>query len=192
VAQAKSELRRRLAERRRALSAAQARAAAEACAEHLLAEAGIRAARRVALYAALPDELPTRPLFEVLAELGIARLLPRQRADGGLSFARVERWEDLVPGRHGVPEPPPSAAPVRLGPGDWILVPGLAFDAAGWRLGRGGGVYDRALARLTGPRCAGLGYAFQLVERVPRDSHDRPVDAIVTERGWSWARREGA
>jgi 5-formyltetrahydrofolate cyclo-ligase len=192
VSQAKRALRLRLGARRRSVPPAQAAAAAAACAEHLLAVAGIRGALRLALYAALPDELPTRPLFEALGELGIPRLLPRVGADGALGFAAVERWEDLAPGRYGVPEPPPHAAELRLGAGDWVLVPGLAFDAAGWRLGRGGGHYDRALAGWAGPRVVGLGYAFQLVEQVPRDSHDRPVDAIVTERGWCWARREGA
>lgn len=191
VAQAKRELRRRLAERRRAVAPAEAAAAAETCAGHLLGRAELRGAPCVALYAALPDELPTRPLFEGLVALGIPRLLPRRLPGGGLGFARVERWAELVPGPHGIPEPPSSAPPASPGTAAWIVVPGLAFDAAGWRLGRGGGVYDRALARLAGPRCVGLGYAFQLVERVPRDSHDRPVDAIVTERGWSWARREG-
>lgn len=190
LAEAKRELRRRLAARRRALPAPQAAAAAAACASHLLADAGVRAARRVALYAALPDELQTRPCFEGLRELGIECLLPRSHPDGGIDFARVARWEELTPGRYGVPEPPAGAPAAELGRGDWLLVPGLAFDAEGWRLGRGGGAYDRALAAGVGPRPVGLCYAFQLVGHVPHDSHDRPVDAVVTERGWCWAERE--
>ncbi len=190
VSASKRELRRRLAALRRSLTPAAAAAAAAACASHLLADARLRRARRVALYAALPDELQTRPLFEGLREHGIERLLPRPCPKGGLAFVSVERWEELTPGRYGVPEPPAEAPAAALGRGDWLLVPGLAFDAEGWRLGRGGGAYDRLLAAGVGPRRVGLCYAFQLVGHVPHDSHDRPVDAVVTERGWCWAERE--
>jgi 5-formyltetrahydrofolate cyclo-ligase len=185
--EAKRELRHRLAARRRAVPRTHAAAAAEACAAHLLGEPAVREARRVALYAALPDELPTRPLFEALGGLDLERLLPRIRPGRVLDFVRVARWEDLSPGRFGVPQPPSEAASVILGRGDLILTPGLAFDRQGWRLGRGGGYYDRTFASLKGPRLVGLGYAFQLLAAVPHDSHDRPVDAIVSERGWLWA-----
>ncbi len=191
VRDAKRELRASLRARRGAVPPERAAEAAAACAALVLAEPAVRGAQRVALYAALPDELPTRPLFEGLAALGLERLLPRVRGRE-LDFARVERWEDLRPGRLGIPEPPAELPAAGLGRGDLILAPGLAFDRQGWRLGRGGGFYDRAFARLEGTRRVGLGYAFQLVAAVPHDSHDRPVDAIVTEREWLWvAPREG-
>lgn len=189
---AKQALRQELGAQRRAVPAERAAEAGAACASLLLAEPALRAARRVALYAALPDELPTRPLFEALRALGTECLFPRTLPGRRLEFAAVARWAELRPGRFGIAEPPPEAAPVRPGPGDWVVVPGVAFDRCGWRLGRGAGYYDRIFARLEEPRRVGLCYALQLVAQVPHDSHDRPVDAIVTERGWLWAApREG-
>ena len=188
----KRALRRGLQARRRAVPAERAAAAAAACTSLLLAEPALRGAKRVGLYAALRDELPTRPLFEALGELGLERLLPRCTPGRHLEFVPVARWEELRPGRYGVSEPPPNAAPEALGPGDWVLVPGVAFDRQGWRLGRGAGYYDRTFESPGGPRRVGLGYAFQLLTAVPHDSHDRPLDAIVTEREWLWAApREG-
>lgn len=193
VREAKRELRRRLATRRKAVSPADADAAAAECTAHLLAQPALRRAHRVALYAALPDELPTRPLFEALAERGVARLLPRMADNGRLAFARIERWEELRPGLYGILEPAGDAPELRPGRGDVVVVPGVAFDREGWRLGRGNGYYDRTFAEASGPRLVGLAYAFQLVEAVPHESRDRPVDAIVTEHGWLWAAaQEGA
>ena len=79
-------------------------------------------------------------------------------------------------------EPPPAHESVGLDPGDLVLVPGVGFDRAGNRLGRGGGHYDRTFVA-GGPRLVGVCFQLQLVERVPHDSRDRPMDAIVTERG---------
>jgi 5-formyltetrahydrofolate cyclo-ligase len=66
----------------------------------------------------------------------------------------------------------------------------MAFDRSGWRLGRGGGHYDRAFSESPGdPWLVGVGYAFQWIAEVPHDSRDRRVDAIVTENGWVWRAR---
>ena len=80
---------------------------------------------------------------------------------------------------------PPSGAAVRPAAGDVVVVPGVAFDRAGGRLGRGRGYYDRAfpVGEADAPRLVGFAYAVQLVEHVPCDSRDRRVDAIVTEEG---------
>lgn len=151
---------------------------------HLEAWGPFRRANRVALYAALADELPTRACFEALAANGRTALLPRVESDGVLGFRAVTRWEDLQPGRYGVLAPPESAERVVPAAGDLALVPGLAFDLRGMRLGRGGGHYDRAFAAsAAGPLLCGVAYRFQLIESVPHGSHDRRMDAIVTERG---------
>lgn len=96
----------------------------------------------------------------------------------------LEASEHLVVHRHGVPEPRNGAvvAPTELRA---VLVPGLAFDRSGARLGRGAGFYDRYLDAI-GPRTRLIGVCFgsQVVERVPTEVHDRCVDALVTERGW--------
>jgi 5-formyltetrahydrofolate cyclo-ligase len=191
LAEEKRRLRAEIGARRRKIAPPDARAAGRSAAARLLDDSRLVLAR-VALYAALPDEMPSRPLFEALADRGIPRLLPRMRPEGGLAFCPVERWEDLVTGGFGVLEPRGPAQ--RLDPDDLVVVPGIAFDAAGRRLGRGGGHYDRSfpeVPRAAGPRLVGFAYETQLVDRVPCDSRDRAMDAIVTERRILWAAEGG-
>jgi 5-formyltetrahydrofolate cyclo-ligase len=155
----------------------------------VLSEVARRRPGRVAIYAALPDELPTRPLFEALQARGIVPLLPRMGRLGQLEFVPVRAWGDLRRGRYGVLEPPRGVAPQPLVRGDVAIVPGVAFDRGGHRLGRGGGSYDRTFGASAAPLLVGAGYAFQLRARVPYESRDRVLDAIVTECGWVWPRR---
>jgi 5-formyltetrahydrofolate cyclo-ligase len=197
LAEEKRRLRRELSARRRAVDPGTARAAAEALAALLLDLPELRAVARVALYAALPGELPTRPIFEALSAPGRELLLPRAAPGRRLEFAACARWEELAPGAFGVLEPPAGAPRVRLGAGDAVLVPGVAFDAAGHRLGRGQGYYDRTFARPAGaaaggPLLLGVGYEFQVVGEVPHDQRDRRMDAIATERAVRWVRGDGA
>ncbi len=90
---------------------------------------------------------------------------------------------EIAPGYRGIPEPRADCPPVALASIDWVLVPGVAFDAEGRRIGYGGGYYDRLLPLLdrSAARVAGA-FELQLVERVPAAPHDTTVDAIVTER----------
>jgi 5-formyltetrahydrofolate cyclo-ligase len=138
----------------------------------------------VGLYAALPDEVPSRACFEALRRRGLLCVFPRRQGERALSFHRVDAWEDLRPGRSGIAEPPESAPRCAPGPGDVVLVPGVAFDAQGHRLGRGSGCYDAAFppGAASPPLLFGVAYEFQLVASVPHGSRDRRVDAIVTER----------
>jgi len=172
-------LRRELLARRKQLAPDARVAAGEAVAHHVLQLPQVARAARIALYAALSDELPTRPLFEALASLRCERLLPRVEGSR-LVFVPISAWDELVPGAFRVPEPP--GTPVRLRPGDVAVVPGVAFDRAGNRLGRGSGHYDRTFAG-SGPLLVGIGFQLQLVASVPHDSRDRPMDVIVTELG---------
>lgn len=167
----------------------EALAAGNAVAEAVMQESRVRRALSVALYAASDGEIPTRALFEALGLVPtIRRLLPRFR-DGALDWGCVDSWDDLVPGRFGILEPALSASE-SLGPRDVVLLPGIAFDIHGWRLGRGGGLYDRAFPPgADSPWLVGIGYTFQWVAEVPHGSRDRRVDAIVTEDGWVWRGR---
>jgi 5-formyltetrahydrofolate cyclo-ligase len=160
-----------------------ARLAGRAAAAHLAASVEYRRCRRIVAYARLAGELPLGDVIERAQADGKGLLWPRLRLDGGLDFVPCERVEELVAGRYGVREPSratPSATP---GPDVLLLVPGLAFDVAGGRLGRGGGAWDRALIEACGAIAFGVGYEFQVVDAVPREAHDRPVDALLTERG---------
>lgn len=194
VARQKRRLRGELLRRRRAVDPAEREAAGAAVARSLLAMPQIGRARRIALYAALPDELPTRPIFEALERLGRPRLFPRIAGSAGdrLEFAPVDAWDELLPGPLGVLAPPARRAALSLGPEDVALVPGVAFDREGRRLGRGGGHYDRAFAA-GGAFLVGIAFELQWVPRVPCDSRDRSMDAIVTERGaWLPPRTPGS
>jgi 5-formyltetrahydrofolate cyclo-ligase len=137
----------------------------------------------VSAYWPLGDEIDPRPLMLALHSLGHRLVLPAIRAAGEpLDFRAWQPGEPLVPAGFGTQEPAataPSVAPSVL------LVPLLAFDAAGYRLGYGGGFYDRSLAllRAAGDTLAvGLAYADQQVAAVPRGATDQPLDLVVTER----------
>ena len=177
-----------MAPRRRAVSEAQARSAGDRVARCLRAELGMRPATRVALYAALRDELPVYALLELLRADGHAALLPRISGEQ-LEFVAFRSWRELRPGPFGVLQPPPGVMATALRAGDVVLVPGVAFDRAGHRLGRGGGFYDRTFRREHArPWRIGVAYQFQLCSDLPHGSQDRAVDAIVTECGMWWPR----
>jgi 5-formyltetrahydrofolate cyclo-ligase len=183
-AAAKRDLRAEMAARRRAVPAVLRAAAGASVADHVLASPEFAAALRVAAYAALPDEIPTDVVRARLLATGRVLLLPRMEAGRKIAFAPVTGETALRSGRLGILEPPPTVPAARLGARDLVLVPGVAFDRSGVRLGRGGGWYDRSLPRGPGaPRIFGLAYAFQLIGSVPCESHDRRVDAVVTEEG---------
>ena len=184
LAERKRILRSTMAAKRRAVPDDVAEAAGRMVAAQLATAPEIEAAECVGLYAALPGELPTRALFESLRRRGRACVFPRVQGRRALVFHRIDAWEELRPGRIGILEPVASA-PVRVpGPGDLVLVPGVAFDPQGQRLGQGLGCYDAAFppGASSPPLLFGVAYEFQVVESVPHGSRDRRVDAIVTER----------
>jgi len=184
LAQRKRLLREALARRRRAVPPEAAEAAGRMVCAQLLTAPELETAGCVGLYAALRDEVPTRACFEALRRLGARCAFPRLRRERRLVFHRIDAWEQLRPGSHGVPEPADDAPRLAPGPGDLVLVPGVAFDAQGHRLGRGLGCYDAAFpaGAAAPPLLFGVAYEFQVVAAVPHGSRDRRVDAIVTER----------
>lgn len=131
-------------------------------------------------YHALPDEADPALLMERLVELGCHIAYPRVVGKGlPLEFHRVPDGEVLAPGAFGIHEPLdiwPRAVP------NILLVPLLAFDSSGYRLGYGGGFYDRTLALLKVP-AIGIAYAGQEVASLPGEPHDRTLDMILTEQG---------
>jgi len=189
LASEKRRVRRSLSQLRRAVAPDAAARAAERIATRLLAEPAVRRARRIALYAALPDEVPSRPLFVALRSLPASLLLPRVQGERELAFAVVSDWSELRPGRYGVLEPPAPALAIEPEEGDLVLVPGVAFDRAGNRLGRGKGFYDRAFpcGAPRPPLLIGVAYALQLLDAVPHSRADRRMDAVVTESALHWA-----
>jgi 5-formyltetrahydrofolate cyclo-ligase len=131
--------------------------------------------------AAEPDLCPL--LIQALAE-GRRICLPRIEWNRGkMQPARIDSLADLETTRHGVRQPGPEAIPVPLDDIDLILVPGLAFDLNGNRLGRGAGFYDRFLGqRKSGPPACGVCFEAQIVDRIPTEPWDVPMNALATER----------
>jgi 5-formyltetrahydrofolate cyclo-ligase len=180
---AKRSLRSEATALRRALPAEARERAAAAIAEHVRSLSEYARAPRVAAYAALPDEVPCDALVREVLASGRVLLLPRLAGEV-LQFVAVSDLAALRAGRFGVAEPSATDRGEPLAADDLVLVPGVAFDARGGRLGRGSGFYDRSLPRGAGaPVVFGVAFACQLVEAVPMAPHDRRVDGVVTERG---------
>jgi len=139
----------------------------------------IASARCVAAYVALPGEPDLGDLLPRLLAQGTRVLLPVLRADLDLDFR--EHVGTLVPGALGTREPPPAAAAGDLTDAEALIIPALAVDRSGRRLGRGGGSYDRALARsAAGAAVIAVVYDQELLDRVPTEPHDRSVTMVVT------------
>ncbi|HXR36998.1 MAG TPA: 5-formyltetrahydrofolate cyclo-ligase [Candidatus Binataceae bacterium] len=139
----------------------------------------------VLLYCAIGNEVATTLIFEDALDGARRVFYPKaDPASGTIQFHAVSAPDDLRPGSFGIPQPHggEQLQPAEMD-GAVIFVPGLAFTGCGLRLGRGGGFYDRFLAS-TGPgvTAVGLGYAFQMLERIPREPWDRRLDYVVTER----------
>lgn len=192
---AKAALRRAALERRRGQPPERRRAGSRAIARRLLGLDAWREAGTVHAYVGAVDgEVETR---EIVLE-GLARgkriLCPRVRPrPRGLESLEIRSLDDLEENDRGLWEPDPERARA-VGPDepiDLVVVPGLAFDRAGNRLGYGAGFYDRFLATTDAVRVA-LAFSLQLVDAVPVEPHDQPVDWIVTEREAIACRRVGA
>jgi 5-formyltetrahydrofolate cyclo-ligase len=139
----------------------------------------------VALYAAAESagEVSTLPLFYHLRKRGTRTALPRVRGKGPeIDFFEVDDWSRLEISPLGIPEPRGDEPAVDPGAFDAVIVPGVAFDAQGGRVGYGMGCYDRALPRVRpGAPLIGLAYDFQMIDRAPMDEHDVPLTAALTE-----------
>ncbi|MCE0522129.1 MAG: 5-formyltetrahydrofolate cyclo-ligase [Methylacidiphilales bacterium] len=147
------------------------------------------ASRCVALFAPLPTEPDIHPLIEEAWAQGKRVVLPLMIKRGSvpeLDWHEVAGWDEVVvPGPFGLREPDPLRCPrVSVAELDCVFVPGVAFDPEGFRLGRGGGFYDRFLgsASPTLP-CVGLMFDQQKVPLVPREPHDQPLRSVITEDG---------
>ncbi|MCF8478990.1 MAG: 5-formyltetrahydrofolate cyclo-ligase [Rhodospirillum sp.] len=185
LAAAKADLRRDLRDRRRVASATLGPAAGEALAALVLAEVFPPESAVVGAYWPMPGEIDVRPLLEALAERRVALALPVvAEREGPLIFRRWSPGDPLEPGPLKTVHPIPTMPEVRP---DWLLVPLMGFDRRGFRLGMGGGFYDRTLAVLASegrsPFTLGVAFSAQEVDELPVEGHDYPLHAVATETG---------
>lgn len=176
---ARSLLRARLRQARAARTAQEQARDAEAVCARILALPAYRNARVVMAYAAARGEIALDAVMADALAQGKALALPLCVGPGEMQARRVTAIEQLRPGRYGIMEPADSCPPVVPEDIGLVLVPGVAFDARGGRLGQGGGYYDRFLPLSRALR-VGVCPEFALLDRVPVRAHDQRMDAVVT------------
>ena len=177
----KDAARKSMLAQRRALLPAQVQALSALAQQQLLALPVFRQAQSVALYAPIHGEVATDLLCEQALAAGKAVLFP-VALPHGLVFRQICNLAALVPGAFGIPEPVADAPAWEPASIDLVVVPGVAFDRHGRRIGYGKGYYDRTLHTLEGSgRLIGLCYDFQLLDEIVEIHHDVRMDGVVTE-----------
>lgn len=142
---------------------------------------GADCAKNVCTYISSFKEVDTVDIVKKLREMNIGIIVPISNTDScTLTLSKIDGMEDLQKGAYGILEPREirTAEESEI---DVILVPGLAFDKRGGRMGFGKGYYDRLLAKTTAVKI-GLCYDFQLFDKIPTESHDVPLDYVITEK----------
>lgn len=190
MAERKAALRRSVLAARRDLTRDERLQASRAAVERLLRLPEVWRAQVVALYVAMPDEVDPWHAYQFLRDREIRILYPRVRGEH-LELAEARDPTTLPTGFRGIPEPTgPTIDPEVV---DAMVLPGVAFDLDGGRLGQGGGHYDRLTPHLPEDTVRiGLCFSCQVVPVVPRDEHDQLVDVVVTDHALhrTGARRE--
>jgi len=144
-------------------------------------------AKTILIYNSIRGEVRTKSIIEKLLSLGKNIVVPVTLSkDGKTTLCRLKNTADLKEGMFGVPEPciREELAPDTI---DLVIVPGIAFDDKGNRLGHGYGYYDRMLKSINAPLLA-LSFEMQLLREIPREEHDVPVDMIITEERIIWCK----
>jgi 5-formyltetrahydrofolate cyclo-ligase len=189
LADARRPMRAALRAKRRAISPAERNSRALLVAHNVDCWLHLRSSWRIALYAALPQELDTTPLIQLARARGCHVYLPRiDRHSLGRKMRFVQMSDRQRSNRLGISEPQ-GWQTIGARWLDVVFLPLLGFDSCGVRLGMGGGYYDRAFAfrrwrtAWHTPRLIGLAYSFQQVEKIIPAAHDVRLDAVVTEKG---------
>ena len=182
---AKAALREQIRARLKAISTAAREAASTKLCSHLQENEAWSKARSVLFFASMADEPDVWPLLAEALQAGKLVALPRFDPEKKNYAACQIRSlaEDVVSGQFGIREPHNSCPALPLNRLDLILVPGIAFDLHGRRLGRGKGFYDQLLADVRGTTC-GVAFDEQIVAAIPMEPHDIPLNCILTPTRW--------
>lgn len=177
----KAQMRRELLTRREALSVDEVERKSALIQDRFLDRGFLEGVSALALYAPFKNEVRMDRIFEEARCLGIELYFPRvDQKDRSLSFCKVKNWKELVEGSWGILEPSGNEKK-DIRECDLVLVPGLAFDEKGYRLGFGKGFYDQSLRGGRATKIA-LAYDFQIIPHLPIETHDLRCDFVVTER----------
>ena len=181
----KKDLRSKLRARRQSFGDDAISAKSAAAQKCLIESPEFSNAKVVAIYKASFGEVETDVIFKAGCENGKSMLYPKTFVkEKKLRFAKITNFDRLVSGVWGIQEPPENSEWFPIENADLLILPGVAFDRRGGRLGMGGGFYDRMLSTLTKKIIRmGLAYDFQLVDEVPLDANDQRVNCLVTESG---------
>ncbi|MBL8519753.1 MAG: 5-formyltetrahydrofolate cyclo-ligase [Betaproteobacteria bacterium] len=179
----KTALRQQVLAARDRLGADARRQAVSRILPQLVALPAYRGARTVAAYMGFGSEIDTGPFIETVLSDAKVLVLPRvDAARRALSLHQVAARDRLVAGPWGIREPAADWPEARMDEIDFILVPGVAFDRRGQRIGYGAGYYDRLLAgRQPHTDCVAIAFDCQVVARVPTEPHDQRIDRLITE-----------
>lgn len=176
----KQDIRKQIETKRQALDPRWAETASMRIVEKLLSLGAFHSADTVALYMAMAGEVNLDALFPKCRKLGKRTCIPVFNREAKIyEMAEITEETPFVTGHYGIREPlSPSIIPMQKV--DLVAVPGVAFDRLGNRLGRGGGYYDRLLAGFSGTTVA-VAFDFQILPAFPVESHDKPMNTLVTE-----------
>lgn len=186
TAEEKARLRTILTARERTLTAEERRVSDLALLRQLEGLPAFAHARTLFLFVGRRAEPDTLPLIRRLHDQGRRVVLPRCLPGRGMACQLYDPEQPLVRQSFGLLEPPADALQVERDEIDFALVPALCYDRRGFRLGRGGGYYDRWLSGFSG-RTAGLCRNCLLQDALPLEPHDRPVQAVITETGLAFS-----
>jgi 5-formyltetrahydrofolate cyclo-ligase len=185
----KDSIRNSVANRRSALSDVEVKQKSLLISDNLYSLEVFKLSNSIALYSSIPNEVITESIFKEAIQTEKEVYFPRVNGSS-LDFHRIHDLEQLKIGKFGVLEPQAHLFKADIKQIDLFVIPALAFDKSGSRLGYGKGYYDRALSNISQSKKVGLSYSFQVLDSVPIDKDDRKVGIIVTEQGIVFSRRK--
>lgn len=182
ISEQKNKIRLKILEKFSSLSEAKTLSAAHLLQEKTEALSFFKEAKSVALYFPHQNEISILEIDQLARKMGKQIAYPKvPEKSGALQFYWVDSLQSLIKSSWGLLEPDPqSSSPASLDFIELMMIPGLAFDAEGNRLGRGKGFYDKTLKNYQGTRL-GLAYDFQILDSLPHENWDEPVHGVLTE-----------
>jgi len=177
----KRQIRQDIRQQRDALSALEVSSRSRRIVRRVVAMEQFEATGCLGCYVSRQNEVDTHNLIGMAIDQGKIVGAPVSGEDGRMEHFSILSLSELLPGRFGILEPQ-STHPISELEFEMVVIPGIAYDRSGNRIGSGGGYYDRFLSGISAFK-VGLGFDFQMLEALPSESHDVVLDAVVTESG---------